>query len=161
MAKAASCVPADGLSTKDYGKIFNYICSKEDGKYCVGINGNSTTGIYGAYSMCSAETKLAFALDSYYQGQNSASTACDFNGQAKTQKGDTSDSCKDSLAAASSVNSKAATATAPVSQPTSSGDGDSAGMPHAQIASVFSLGSVAVSLYAVVAVGVGAGMTML
>lgn len=84
MSKASSCVAASGLSSKKYADIFDYICGK-DKTLCSGINGNTTSGEYGAYSMCADVDKLAYVLDAYYQKQDKAATACDFDGQAQTQ----------------------------------------------------------------------------
>ena len=152
MVAAASCVPSKGLATKDYGDLFDYICSADGGKNCVGIKADSEKGIYGAYSMCEPKAKLAYVLDTYYKSQNSASTACDFKGQATTQTGSDSSNCKDSLAAASSVNSQVATATAAVSQPTDGSDSaDSMGASN----------GAALSMLLVISASVGAGMMMM
>lgn len=58
MVKSRSCVPKSDLSTTKYGEIFGYVCGKSPEAY-VGINGNATTGVYGAYSMCDDSAKLA------------------------------------------------------------------------------------------------------
>lgn len=84
MSDAASCAVKDSTDVKDYGKMFNYICGN-DKKACEGINGNSTTGEYGTWSMCSSKQKLNIVLDAYYKGQNKASDACSFDGKAATQ----------------------------------------------------------------------------
>jgi 1,3-beta-glucanosyltransferase GAS1 len=72
-------------------------------KACDGITPNATTGVYGAYSMCSASQKLSFAFNQYYSNQNQASTACDFNGNAKVQSGTQSSTCKSMLSQAGSA----------------------------------------------------------
>ncbi|KAK5996017.1 1,3-beta-glucanosyltransferase [Cladobotryum mycophilum] len=162
MEASRSCVRASGLDSKSYGKIFGYIC----GKYpdlCVGINGNATTGVYGAYSMCDDGQKLDFVLDAYYAKLNGASTACDFDGQARTISAKNDAKCSSALAAASAINKQAATATAPVggggAKPT--GTHDNFGVPGAAIARVFSAGDFAVGTYMVVAALVGATMVAL
>lgn len=163
MLKSASCIPASSLKVKAYSDIFDYICGENE-SLCVGINGNATTGVYGAYSMCPAKAKLAYVLDAYYKDQNSASTACDFDGQATTQTPSTASSCEDSLAAASSANAIAATATAGSSTNSSSDSSstdDSFGNPSAAIVRLFSLGDFAVGAYLVAAGAVGAGMVLL
>jgi hypothetical protein len=78
-----SCVPADGLSVKKYSDIFSFICGALGDGGCDGIATNGTTGSYGSYSACNAEIRLGWALNQYYLSQNSASGACDFEGQAQ------------------------------------------------------------------------------
>ncbi|KAM5356518.1 hypothetical protein ACJ41O_003164 [Fusarium nematophilum] len=163
MVKSRECVPAKGLKEKDFGSIFGYICG-EDPEICTAINGNASTGVYGAYSMCSDSAKLAYVLDAYYQSQNSAADACDFEGDATTQKAASNSTCSDSLAAASSLNAEVATATAAVGSASTGGaeeDDDSFGVHSATVARIFSLGDFAVGAYMVVAGVVGAGMVLL
>ncbi|SPN98724.1 related to beta (1-3) glucanosyltransferase gel3p [Cephalotrichum gorgonifer] len=103
MVEALTCVPVPGLDPKQYGAIFDFICDAggEDVHYCEGINGNTTTGGYGAFSMCNAEQKLGHVLDRYYRSLNFASDACDFRGQATSVDAkETSDECKSKLDAA-------------------------------------------------------------
>jgi hypothetical protein len=123
MYKSLGCVPAAKLDSEDYGDIFGYICGLE-GNLCAGINGNPETGIYGAYGMCTAAQKLGFVLDTYYRSANQAASACDFDGQAVTQRSNAPDTCSAALASASSVNAIAATATAPVAGAAGNGNGD-------------------------------------
>ena len=55
---------------------------------CDGINGNSTSGEYGAYSMCNPKAKLSFAMEQYYKQQRkkvNGASACDFDGAASTK----------------------------------------------------------------------------
>lgn len=163
MVKASSCVPATSLKVKGYSSIFSYICG-EDEALCIPINGNATTGVYGAYSMCSDKAKLAYVLGAYYESQDQASDACDFDGDATTQSPSTASSCEDALASASSVNAIAATATAGSSTSSDGADAsesDSFGNPAAVMGRMFSMGEFAVGAYLVAAVGVGAGMVLL
>lgn len=81
MFSSLSCVPTPGLDEEQYADIFDYICDAKGG-LCKGIQGNATAGEYGAFSMCSAEQKLAYVLDRYYNAQKKAKDACDFRGQA-------------------------------------------------------------------------------
>lgn len=163
MYNSVGCVPASSLKTKAYADIFDYICG-ENSELCAGINGNATTGVYGAYSMCTQKQKLAYVLDQYYKDQDSASTACDFDGQATTQEASSASSCKSALASASSVNAVAATASAgteTTSTSSSSASGDSFGNPAAGIGRLFSVGEFAIGAYLVAAIGAGAGMIFL
>lgn len=161
MSKSRACLPKSDLSSKKFGDIFSFICTKSP-ESCVGINGNATTGVYGAYSMCDDKAKLAYVLDAYYSKQNKASTACDFDGSAQVASVNSDSSCSAALASASDVNKKAATATAPVGgSAKATGTGDSFAVHGAPVARIFSIGDFAVGLYMLVAVGVGAGMVAL
>ncbi|KAG6001351.1 hypothetical protein E4U21_004427 [Claviceps maximensis] len=164
MAKSRACVPKSGLSLKKFGDIFSFICTKSPDS-CAGINANATTGVYGAYSMCDAQSKLAYVLDAYYTKQNKASTACDFDGSAQTASVSSDSSCSAALASAAEINKKVATATSPVggggAAKGSGGNDDSFAVHGASVARLFSIGDFAVGLYMLVAVGVGAGMVVL
>jgi hypothetical protein len=167
MVKSRSCVPADDLKAKDFNEIFGYICG-ENKKICTAINANATAGIYGAYSMCDNEAKLAYILDAYYKDQNNAADACDFKGKATTQKAENQDSCKAKLESADKINKEVATATAAAGPAASTGesssseeDDESFGLQAATIARVFSLGDYAVGAYMAVAGVVGTGMVLL
>ncbi|GAO13549.1 uncharacterized protein UV8b_05823 [Ustilaginoidea virens] len=104
MAKAAECVVANSTDAKDYGSIFGFICGS-NGDLCKGINANTSTGVYGAYSMCSDKDKLTYVLNQYYSSNGKASTSCSFKGSAQTQTASGSLSHCDSLAAASASGS--------------------------------------------------------
>ncbi|KAK4153036.1 Glucanosyltransferase-domain-containing protein [Chaetomidium leptoderma] len=159
MFSSLSCIPADDLAPKAFGGVFGFICEKPE--LCVGINGNTTSGVYGAYSMCSARQKLGFVLDQYYQAQNSASDACDFKGQATLQKnGGAQSKCSAALSSASSANAIAATATSAEGAGGAATSSNAAAAPG-QMKGLFVLGDVVVGLYVVVAMGVGAGMVLL
>lgn len=163
MSSAAKCVRKPSLQATDFGDIFNFICSAVPSA-CAGIAGNSTTGVYGAYSMCEPGAQLDYVLNEYYISQKSASTACDFKGQAMVQAGSVASNCSSALASASSQNAQVATQTSasPASSSTSAGDdGDNFGVPGASITRVFAFGDAAVGLYVIVAGIVGAGMVML
>ena len=161
---ASGCAVNDEVKPKDFGKMFGYICG-ENGKLCTAINGNATTGVYGAYSMCEPRDKLSILLGMYYEDLNSDSSACDFDGKASTKDAEDDDKCSDALASASAVNEEAATATAPVTGATGGADDaeddDSFGIMNAPIARLFSIGDMAVGMYMVAALGVGAAMVAL
>ncbi|KAF5497619.1 1,3-beta-glucanosyltransferase [Colletotrichum siamense] len=162
MVSSLSCTPKSGLKASAIGEMFGFICGA-DASACSGISANTSTGVYGAYSMCNAEQKLAFVLDTYYKNQKKASTACDFDGQAQViTPSSTNDTCKTALASAEAQNSAAATATSPVdstANPSSSASGNAA--PGNVYQPLFTFGSVAVGTYLVAAVGVGAAMVAL
>lgn len=162
MFESLSCVPNGDVNGTVYGDIYGYICGEDD-SYCAGVTANGTSGVYGAYSMCNSTQMLGYILDQYYQGQDSASSACDFSGDAVTQSAVTASSCSSKLASASSANAYAATATGgsatgtgSSSSSTSTGS-SSAGMPSAHRA-FFSIGDLSVGLYMVAAMGAGFAM---
>jgi hypothetical protein len=151
MYKTLSCVPKTGLSTQKYGDIFNYICGSVP-LACVGINGNTTTGVYGAFSMCDDTQKLGFVLDQYYKSQNNAAGACGFNGQAvTTTPSSAASTCSAALSSASAANSVAATATQGSTSKTSN-----PAMPMT-MNNMLTTSEFAVAIYILVATGLGAG----
>ncbi|KAI1102537.1 carbohydrate-binding module family 43 protein [Jackrogersella minutella] len=163
MSASAACAPADDLAEKDFGDIFGYIC-KEDAAACAGIKQDTEAGVYGPYGMCNPKDQLAHVLDAYYTNQNKASTACDFNGAAKVVSAKADTSCQASLAKANSAVSVAATATAgstSTSSSTSDSTENAAAPGSVRMSSFMTMGDMVLSLYMVVAMGVGAGMVML
>ncbi|EHK19401.1 glycoside hydrolase family 72 protein [Trichoderma virens Gv29-8] len=84
MVKASECVVSSSTDSSNYGSLFDYVCGS-DQSLCSGINGDTSTGVYGPYSMCSDQDKLTYVLNQYYQKQKKVSTACDFNSSAETQ----------------------------------------------------------------------------
>lgn len=133
MAKAAQCVVASSTDASDYGKIFDYICGS-DQSLCDGINGNTSTGVYGGYSMCGDQDKLTYVLNQYYQKQNKDSTACDFNSSAQTQTASgTMDKCNELVASSNSTSSGSGSGS-------SSGDGKDNGALDAPIPGSWLLG---------------------
>ncbi|KAI1366858.1 Glucanosyltransferase-domain-containing protein [Xylaria arbuscula] len=149
----------DSDDEESYGAEFGFICGEEDGKYCVGIAHNATTGDYGAYSGCSPKQQLAWVANQYYEAQDSTNkaSACDFDGLAKTQAASTSGSCATLLEAAGTDGSGS------VAQPTgkvSSSSSDSAAAPNG-ISTPGFFGQALFAAYAVTAVVSGIGMLVL
>lgn len=159
MYKSLSCTPSSSLNETGYGDIFNYVCSA-DGSPCAGIDANATTGVYGSYSMCNTTEQLGYVLDTYYKLQDSASTACDFDGSAVVVKGSTDSSCSASLASASSANAVAATATGASSSSSGTSSSSSVAMPGA-VRNMFTIGDMAIGVYVLFAMGAGAAMVAL
>ncbi|KAL6408484.1 1,3-beta-glucanosyltransferase gel4 [Ilyonectria robusta] len=147
ITNSSSCVPADGLASSKYSAVFDYICGVNS-TLCDPINGNATTGVYGTFSMCSDVDKLAYVLNAYYESQGKASTACDFNGKAQTQKASTTSGDCIKLAASSNTTSSSSSSTS-----------SSVAIVGAPMTHAFTLGGFGVSLY--MAVLVGAGMLAL
>jgi len=158
MYSTLSCVPAANLDVKSYGAIFNYICGTS-ASLCSGISANTSTGVYGAFSMCNAQQKLGFVLDQYYKSQKSASGACDFDGQAVvTKAAGAASTCSAALSSASAANSVAATATQGTAPGQTTSKGAAAGL---RPAFTWAAGNMAVGAYLLVAMGFGAGMVLL
>lgn len=108
MVETLSCTVKDSVDEKEYGDLFDYLCAAG---VCGGINSNSTSGDYGAYSVCSAKQKLSFVMNQYYKKNNKAATACDFDGKAQTKKGaDASGSCASLISQAGTAGTGSVTA---------------------------------------------------
>ncbi|KAI0977295.1 family 72 glycoside hydrolase [Xylaria arbuscula] len=168
MFKSLSCAPANNLQAKGYGDIFGYICSQDENA-CAGIKHDTEAGVYGPYSMCNAKEQLGHVLDAYYNNQNKDSTACDFDGSAEVQSSPkVESSCEASLDKASTAVAVAATATAN-SSGTGSGSGSGSDSETSGNAApgtmpsgpIFTIGSMAIGLYVLVAMGTGAAMVAL
>lgn len=158
MVKSRSCAPKSDTSPKKFGEIFDYICGV-DKALCVGISGNASTGVYGAYNMCDDEAKLAFVLDAYYAKQKDTG-ACDFDGAATTQQASTEATCSAALESASQINKHAATATSSTRGKSSSSD-NSFAVHGVSFTRSFSVGDFAFGLYMIVALGAGAAAIVL
>lgn len=148
MYQSLNCVPVSDLQTKDYGALFSYICAN-DAKACQGISGNTSTGVYGAYSMCNSTQQLGYVLDQYYQHQKSDKTACDFKSQAHVVQGASDPGCSASLSAANSQNQQI---------PSNNGGGNAGGSGPNNAAP--SMGGLAMSAYVVMAMALGGAMVV-
>jgi hypothetical protein len=87
MTASLSCNVQSTVDPTAYGTLFGTVCGYGGGAACAGIKADPSTGTYGAYSMCSPQEQLGFVFNQYYQSQNSAATACNFQGAAKVQQG--------------------------------------------------------------------------
>ncbi|KAF2096327.1 beta-1,3-glucanosyltransferase [Rhizodiscina lignyota] len=159
MVKALSCVVSDSTSSDDYSDLFGTVCGL-GADNCAGIQANATTGKYGAYSMCNPKEQLSFAFNQYYQSQDQANTACDFDGKASTQDSQTaSGGCQSLINQAGSGGTGTVT-----SAPT--GAGGSAAASSSGAAGVttvpdFRWGAVQIGAYLMVAGVAGAAMILL
>jgi hypothetical protein len=79
MVDSLSCVVSPSVAVKSYGALFGYLYGVMS---LPGILSDGTTGTYGAYSMCNSTQQLSWAMNAYYLAQDSASSSCDFNGDA-------------------------------------------------------------------------------
>ncbi|KAK8118046.1 1-3-beta-glucanosyltransferase gel4 [Apiospora kogelbergensis] len=165
--KSLECQPSSDLKAKNYGDIFDFICSK-DAKACAGIKQDTEAGVYGPYLGCNAKEQLGHVLNAYYKNQKGAKDACDFKGQATLNSSpSTEGKCSKLVDAANSAAAAAATATSASQVGTISADGttskssDDASPANALRTGAFSFGGFAVGAYMVAAMGVGAGMLAL
>ncbi|KAJ5150844.1 uncharacterized protein N7482_010096 [Penicillium canariense] len=156
----SACVVSSDVSTSKYGTLLGTVCGYTD---CAGVNGNATTGEYGAYSMCEIKYKLAFALNKYYKEQGKSATACDFSSSATTKAttaaiGTCSVQIKEAGSAGTGSVTTEATATADSSS--SSSTSSSAGAP-ANLHSSVAVGYFQVGAYVATAFLTGLGMILL
>lgn len=87
MVKSLTCTAKDSIDDEDLGDLFGTVCGLSK-TACAGIQADAEEGKYGAYSMCNPREKLSFAMNSYYEEQNSkgnGANACDFDGKARKQ----------------------------------------------------------------------------
>ncbi|KFY91345.1 hypothetical protein V500_04712 [Pseudogymnoascus sp. VKM F-4518 (FW-2643)] len=163
MVSSLSCKAKDGIKPTDIADQFDYVCG-EDPAACGGINGNATTGKYGAYSMCTAEEKLSFVYNQYYLHQDEASTACDFDGTAETQSGSTDGDCSALVSAAGTAGAGTVTdvptGVGSGSKPSSAASSSAAAMGSVIIPR-FEAGLLSLGAYLMVAAMAGAGMVLL
>lgn len=102
MVKSLNCVAKSTVPDKAVGDLFNFVCGQANAD-CSDITTNGTTGTYGPFSMCSANERLSWAFNTYYNANGKTAQSCDFNGNATTQTGATAADCKSALASASST----------------------------------------------------------
>jgi 1,3-beta-glucanosyltransferase GAS1 len=162
MVKSLSCVASTSLSGEDIGELFGIVCGLDD-KACAGTAVNPSTGVYGAYSMCTGSQQLSFVVDQYYKNQNNAADACDFGGKAKTQTPASAEgNCETLVEAAGSAGTGTVTAGPSGTGSSSSSSGSSSGNAAAgTVVPQFNAGLLHISLYVLVAGITGAGMIML
>ncbi|QLG72950.1 hypothetical protein HG535_0E00340 [Zygotorulaspora mrakii] len=109
MGASLSCVVDDDVSEDDYQDLFDYVCGEIS---CDGIQGNGTSGDYGAYSFCSPQAKLSFVLNLYYEAQGASQSDCDFSGSASLQTASIQSGCSSALAQIGSSGMNQASASA-------------------------------------------------
>jgi hypothetical protein len=166
MVKSLSCVADSDLSSSTISEQFSYVCGL-DSSLCDGINGNATTGEYGAYTVCTSSQQLSFAYNQYYLSQSKASTACDFSGNAKTQSASTAGTCSSLLSEAGTAGTGTVTSN-PTGSAGSTGTGSSSsststktGAAGALVVPRFDVGILQLGAYVVAAGMAGVGMILL
>lgn len=156
MMSTLSCtLNTKNVNTTQIGTLFGQVCGYINGKGCANIARNTTTGVYGLYSMCSPQEQLANAFDTYYKALNNAADACNFAGAAQIVKpAGAASTCSSIIAQASSSNPAAPAGTGSATSKKS----DASGMT---MGATLGMGKFFAVAYAVVAVGCGAGMLLL
>lgn len=164
MQTSLSCVAATDLSTNTTTSQFGVVCGDVS---CDGITSSIIDDVQGAYSVCTSYQKLSWAYNQYYLAQSSASTACDFDGNAKTQTGSKSDTCKALLNEAGTAGTGTVTTnptegtTATGTASTGTGSSGSKSAASGLVAPKFDVGVLAMGFYLAVAGVVGAGALLL
>ncbi|RAH64298.1 uncharacterized protein BO66DRAFT_444152 [Aspergillus aculeatinus CBS 121060] len=163
MEESLSCVVKDSVSSSKYGDLFDYICALNDGKYCAGQASNSTSGTYGAYSVCSTKQQLNFVMNQYFSAQGASASACDFSGKGTTTSSQSPTGTCSSLLKEAGTGGTGSVTSSPTggsaaSASSSSSEG-AAGMGVSPMA--VSVGSWQLGAYAVTAVGAALGMILL
>ena len=164
MLQNLTCVANSDIDDNDIQTNFDFLCDPSNGNYCSGVTANATTGVYGAYSMCSASQRLSWAMDSFYKNQTANNpdntNPCDFKGAAKKQTPKVDSGCKAVVSQAGAAGTGVVT-----SAPTGTGSGSASASSTgaAAITGVprFDLGMLQLAAYVTVAALIGAGMVVL
>ncbi|KAL3427450.1 glycolipid anchored surface protein [Phlyctema vagabunda] len=157
MVSSLTCKAKAGISSEDIGTLFAQVCGYNDGKPCAGVTTNTSTGVYGEYSMCNSTQQLSYAFNEYYLEQGS-SDACDFDGNAESvSAAATAASCSSVLSQASATGTGSSSGGAAASaSSTKSSAADALYTPRA-----VTVGGHILGLYAMGSVMLGAAMILL
>ncbi|KAI4197609.1 MAG: hypothetical protein LQ346_002954 [Caloplaca aetnensis] len=167
MVQSLNCTANSGISDDDIKTNFDYLCDPNNGDYCGGIQANGTTGVYGAYSMCSTKERISWAFNAFYNDQtknNPKNTdPCNFKGAAQKQTGKASNTCKTVVDQAGDSGTGAITSAPTPSSTGSSGAAASSTTGAAAALKIpsFSFGLLHMTVYVTFAASVGAGMVLL
>ena len=170
MEKSLTCVAKSDISGKKLSSTFSTVCGYQGGKFCEGVSGNATTGKYGAYSVCTPEQQLSFAMNQYYEAQaeqGNGQDACDFDGAATSQStSEPTAACSSLLSQAGSDGTGSVKASPTAASGGSGGSGDSGADTSEGAAFALSPGSVHVGVfqvgaYVTTAIFAGAAMILL
>ena len=158
MVANLTCVAKAGIDESGFADLFQASCTKSVS--CDGIAKNGTTGVYGAYSMCSAAEQLSWAFDNYYHQTGQASTSCDFDGNAQKQSANAPQQCSALLQQAGPDGTGVVTSV-PTSTGGINGGTSSSGVASAISIPAFDFGLLKMGLYVGVAFATGMGMILL
>ena len=164
MVQSLNCTAKSSISDDDITTNFDYLCDPSNGDFCSGILANGSTGVYGAYSMCSTKERVAWAFNAYYMDQtknNPKNTdPCDFKGVAQKQTPKTAGTCKAVVSQAGDSGTGVVTS-APSSTNSGSSSASSSGAAGILTIPSFSIGAIQMATYVTLAALVGAGMVFL
>lgn len=165
MVKNLTCTAASGISDDDVKTQFDYVCDPANGDNCSGVSANAKTGVYGAFSMCTATERLSWAFNAYYLNQTANNPAntnpCDFKKTATKQKPQSDSACN------AAVSQAGPSGTGVISSiPSGTGSGSSTATSSKSAAGSitipnFNLGMLQLTAYITFAVLTGAGMVLL
>ncbi|KAL8675403.1 MAG: hypothetical protein Q9168_000234 [Polycauliona sp. 1 TL-2023] len=171
MVQSLNCTANADISDNTTKTNFDYLCDPTNGDYCSGILANGSQGVYGAYSMCSSQERIAWAFNAYFMDQtknNPKNTdPCDFNGAGKKQTAKANGDCRNVVDQAGDAGTgvitgaPAATATGGSSGGGSGGSSDSKGAASALSVPGFNAGMLQLGAYITVAAFIGASMVLL
>ncbi|KAI9787765.1 MAG: 1,3-beta-glucanosyltransferase gas1 [Geoglossum umbratile] len=83
MVKSLNCAAKAGVQDSAFGTLFGSACATKG--VCDGIQADGSSGVYGAYSMCSPLEQLSWVFNEYYSANNKNPQACNFAGNATIQ----------------------------------------------------------------------------
>ncbi|KAL9033587.1 MAG: hypothetical protein Q9214_007443 [Letrouitia sp. 1 TL-2023] len=164
MVQNLTCVADSNIGDDDIKKNFDFLCDPKNGDYCSGINTNATTGVYGAYSMCSPSQRISWAMDAFYKDQTANNpdnnNPCDFKGVAKKQTPKADGACEAVVSQAGAAGTGVVTS-APTGTGSSSSSASSPGAAAITSTPSFDFGMFQLAAYITVAALVGASMVVL
>lgn len=165
MLRNLTCVAKQDLDGDTISQLFGTVCGLDEDA-CAGVQKDGSTGTYGALSMCSPIEQLSWAFNAYYFNQPSArrAQACDFEGNAQTQRpASASNTCRELLGQVGSGGTGSVTAV-----PTAGGTGGGAtstatrpGSGNAVTIPRFDFGILQLGAYIVGTILAGAGMILI
>ncbi len=164
MAQNLTCIAKSDLTNDSIKTQFAFVCDPANGNNCDAVNKNATSGVYGAYSMCSPLQRLSKAFDTYYNYQvthnSNNNSPCDFKGAASKQSPKVSSQCQAVISqagpAGTGVISSAPTGTVSASSTsTSKGAAGSVAIPGFDFALLYLAACVTVAAL------IGSGMVLL
>ncbi|KAH6669485.1 beta-1,3-glucanosyltransferase [Halenospora varia] len=105
MMSTLTCQAKSSIDPTAYGALFAQVCGYNNGAPCNGINRNTTTGKYGAYSMCNATEQLSYAFNAYYNSLSGSNKAqgCDFGQNATIVSANAASTCSSVLSSATAA----------------------------------------------------------
>jgi hypothetical protein len=166
MEQSLTCTLKDDVSGEKLDKLFGTVCGYD---VCDGVTTNATTGKFGAYSVCTPEQQLSYAMNLYYEKQKSkgnGDTACDFDGAATTQSAKSGGSACSALLKEAGTSGTGTVTSSPTGTAGSGASGGAAASSSEAAGGLVAPASVNVGLfqlggYVVTAMFTGAGMILL